>query len=63
MIAAAHPVSGTYETVDILLVFVFLGALGVAAQSARTVFRKRRVRRSWLRDFDAEARERQEGGR
>lgn len=50
------------EVIDLALVAVFLGALSVLAASAwqglAKLARGRRKHRAWLRDFEAEARER-----
>lgn len=59
---APHRASAAAEVIDLALVAVILGALGVLAASARKglaeLARRRRVRRAWLRDFEAEARDR-----
>jgi len=61
-----HRASVAAEAIDLALVAVILAALSVLAasawQGAARLARRRRKRRTWLRDFDAEARERQEGG-
>ena len=60
--ASAHRVSGAYEALDVLLVLVLLAAAFVILQSFLAAVRRHRVRRAWLRDFEAEARERRENG-
>ena len=65
--SAPHRASAAAEVIDLALVAVFLGALGVLAVSARqglaALARRRRKRQAWLRDSGAEARERNRGDR
>jgi len=64
--SAPHRASAAAEAIDLALVAIFLTALSVLAASAwqgmARLARRRRKHRAWLRDFDAEARERQEDG-
>lgn len=57
-----HRASVVAEAIDLALIAVFLGALSVLAasawQGAARIARRRRKHRAWLRDFEAEARER-----
>jgi hypothetical protein len=60
-VSTPHRVSPGYEAIDLALVAILLIAAVVIAQSGITAIRRhRRWRRAWLRDFEAEARERQE---
>ena len=59
---STHRASAAYEAIDLILVGVFLAALAVFAVSARQWAARRRIPRAWLRDFRADARERQEDG-
>jgi hypothetical protein len=65
--SAPHRASAAAEAIDLALVAVILCALSVLAasawQGAARLTRRRRKHRAWLRDFDAEARERDGGGR
>jgi hypothetical protein len=60
-----HRASAAAEAIDLALVALFLGALSILAasawQGAARLARRRRKRRAWLRDSEAEARERREG--
>jgi hypothetical protein len=60
-----HRASAAAEAIDLALVALILGAMVVLAasawQGAAKLARRRQKRRTWLRDFDAEARERQDG--
>jgi len=64
--SAPHRASTAAEAIDLALVAVFLAALAVLAasvwQGMTRLARKRQKRRAWLRDFEAEARERRENG-
>lgn len=60
--SAQHRASAVAEAIDLALIAVILGALSVLAASAwqglARLARRRRKHRAWLRDFEAEARER-----
>lgn len=59
--SAPHRASAAAEAIDLALVAFILTCAAVAVLGVREAIRRRRPRRAWLRDFDAEACERDGG--